>query len=875
MRFPGARSSFSLVLLTLVGMLISLAMATGADAEVPDRPLVGSTSPSLPGEGAGTQLREGDRVIVEAHFEAGAIAALEAVKAGGAKVLNASRLYQTLTLSIAPADLPALAAVPGVAAVTPVLAPSHAAEEGAASPTLCEGGSVISQALGQMNVAGARAAFGARGAGRTIGVISDSLDRATESETGGPVPTKAPEDEATGDLPGPALACDGQRTPVNVLVESPADAEPAPFDEGRAMLQAVHDLAPHAGLAFASDFGGELAFAQDVERLAAPVSAGGAGADVIVDDVEFSSEPFFQEGPASDAIRRVRERGVLFFTATGNGNTLNERLEEIGSWEAPRFRGVDATEEPEACGEAAVAAITEGAEEKGLPGPYEPDCMDFDPGAGIDTGFGITVGPGGTAKINLQWAEPWFGVETDLIAVLVAGPEGGPGEEVLTEAGMFGLPAQPQDYLFWQNESESSVEARLVIARCAGPNCAPAASASADPRLKFTLDGDDIANTEYPQARVAGTEDTVGPTVLGHAGAPAAVSVAAVRYDEPADAPAEPESYSSRGPETLYFGPVEGTTPAAPLANPQFLAKPDLTATDCASTTFFGRLGADGTHHFCGTSEAAPQAAAVAALIEQAAPLATPAQVVEAMESTATPFTLIARPADVGAGLVNAQKAMEAVGAQPVDDPPSAVIGPPPPEEEKAPTPAPPPAPAAGTAPQVKITSGPAALSNLTQPVFEFTSDRPVSFTCQIDGGTPLPCASPFAVPTKLADGGHGFVVTGKDADGRSGTSAVYEFGVDTTAPRARILAHPPKVVKTRRRTVVAAFRLAAGKEPVTFLCQFDREAVRICPAAFHHRFGQGAHTVRVRAKDGLGNVTAKPTVFHFRVKALPQRHSR
>jgi hypothetical protein len=770
-----ARGAALLVALAALGLLAP----AGARADAPGFP----------------QLREGDRVVVEAHFDAGAISALEAVKAAGAKVLGASRRYQGQTLAIAPADLPALEAVPGVAAVTPVLAPTHAADESpAASSTLCEGGSVISEALGQMNVGAARAAYGARGAGRTVGVISDSFDSATESEIGGPIPNKAARDEATGDLPGPALACNGQQTPVNVLVESPADAEPAPYDEGRAMLQVVHDLAPHAHLAFASDFGGELAFAHDVELLAAPVSAGGAGADVIVDDVGIVSEPFFQEGPASEAIRRVREKGVLYFSAAGNDNTLNEAGEQIGSWEAPRFRGVDAATDPEACGPATIAGITEQAEAEGLPGPYEPDCMDFDPGPGTDTGFGITIQPGGTAMIDLQWAEPWFGVETSLVATLVGGPEGSPEEEVLTGDGKIGssLPAQPQDKIRWTNETGSAVEARLVIARCAGPNCNPAASASADPRLKFTLAGSGVSGDEYPASKVAGTEDTVGPTITGHAGSPYAVSVAAVKFSEPADGPAEPELYSSRGPAAFYFGPVEGTAPAAPLATPELLAKPDLTATDCASTTFFVNLYPDGSRHFCGTSEAAPHAAAVAALIEQAAPLATPAEVVEAMESTATPFTRIVRPQAVGAGLVNALRATEAAGGGPVADPPSTLIGPPGPEE-KAPTPAP----------------------------------------------GPPPVTSPK---------------------------------VGTQAPRARFLAHPRKVVRTRKHSVVLGFRLGAGGEGVSFVCQFDGGAARACPAAFHHRFGKGAHTVRVRAKDRLGNVSAKPTVFHFRVKVVPRR---
>ena len=48
-------------------------------------------------------------------------------------------------------------------------------------------------------------------------------------------------------------------------------------------------------------------------------------------------------------------------------------------------------------------------------------------------------------------------------------------------------------------------------------------------------------------------EDRFGPTIIGHNGAPAGMSVAAV----PATNSAQVESFSSRGPVTHYFGPVD------------------------------------------------------------------------------------------------------------------------------------------------------------------------------------------------------------------------------------------------------------------------------------------------------------------------------
>jgi hypothetical protein len=883
------RATSSLALSPLVAVLLVLGLLAPAvaDADAPDLALTSATALSpqlealatpavrsrslpsqavalgLPAEGAGTLVRDGGRVIVEARFASGAASAVEAVQATGAQVLNVSRLYQTLVLSVVPAGLPALAAVPGVVAVTPSLAPEVAALGGAdaeadtaadtaaiSSNGLCEGGSVISQGVAQLNVPAARAAFGARGAGETIGVISNSFDSATITEAGAPIPTDAHADEVTNDLPGRASTCSGQQVPVDVVAEDPAGKPASEYtDEGRAMLQAVHDLAPHAKLAFATGEPAEISYAQNIEKLAAPVSQGGGGADVIVDDLAFPTEPDFQEGPVAEAIRRVTEKGVLYFAAAGNDNLFNAAGDEIASWEAPAFRGAPS------CNANVEDFLSTELAKEGL-GPYEADCMDFDPGAGVDTEFGITVEPSRALSLNLQWAEPWFGVKTALVGFLVA--EIGGEEQIVDIAGSTEPLEKPVVGLEWVNPTPASQTVRLVLARCAGPKCDPKASATADPPIKvsITQDGSGVSEIEYPKS--AGG-DTVGPVIYGHRGSPYVTTVAAVNYQESSTAPKGPEPYSSRGPVKRYYGPVDGTKPAARLSAPEVIQKPDITATDCASNTFFGILAADGWH-FCGSSQAAEQAAAVGALMRQTAPLATSTKILSSLGTSATKFTAVTSPDAVGSGLVNAAAAMKALGGSPVEDPPSYVV-PSLEEEEKA------------GPPSVRISNGPGSLGNKNRPTFEFTSNRPVSFTCQLDGGAPQPCASPYLVPATLADGGHGFVVFGKDAQGRTGSSGVYNFTVDTKAPRTRIVGHPKKVVKSRKRSVVARFRLAASESPVTFYCQFDKEPLRICPAAFRHRFKKGKHAVRIRAKDQAGNIAEKPTVFHFRVKALPPRH--
>jgi Subtilase family len=705
-------------------------------------------------EGPGSLLREGSRVLVDVRFEHGAIAALPALRAAGSRVLSSSGRYQSATVAMDPADLKDLEGVPGVASVTESRAPLlFSADE-----PPCEGGSVISEGLGQLKVDEAREAFGLRGRGITVGVLSDSFDVATGAADGsGPVATHADQDIASDDLPGPAGTCSGQQLPVDVLAEGPSGGE----DEGRAMLQIVHDLAPHASLAFATAFQSEESFARNIERLAEPVSEGGAGANVIVDDVAWFEEPFFQDGPVSDAINKVTAEGVVYLTAAGNNNLFDSEGHEIASWEAPQFR--DAGSCP-----AALAAFE--AESKIHLHPTH--CMDFDPGPGADTTFGIRVSKGATLLADLQWAEPWEGVGTDLDAFLI-GPNGKVAEASIADNPGDG---RPFEFVRWKNETGAAAEVNLAINRYSG----------GDPRLKFALleNGGGVTATEYPESSGG---DVVGPTVFGHAGDASAITLGAVRYDDDA----QPEPYSSRGPVTHYFAPVEGTAPAAALESPEAIDKPDLVATDCGATTFFAQQVA-GAWRFCGTSAAAPHAAAIAALLLQGKPGATPAEVRTAMTDSAGEVGAFP-PDAVGAGLVDADGAMALLGISPsAEDPASTVVSPleSTPGESALGESAP--APTSTLPPTVASTSTPALSTSLKRHpsrlvsvtgrsarlVFRFAAnEQGVVFLCEVDGGPLHLCPVKFV--HRFPVGGHVLRVEARDQAGEvDSTPAVFRFQV-------------------------------------------------------------------------------------------------
>ena len=90
-------------------------------------------------------------------------------------------------------------------------------------------------------------------------------------------------------------------------------------DEGTAMLQIMHDLAPGAELGFATAFISVASFADNIRKLRFD-----AGCDVIVDDVIYYNEAAFQDGPIAQAVNAVTADGALFFSSAGNqGNTLD------------------------------------------------------------------------------------------------------------------------------------------------------------------------------------------------------------------------------------------------------------------------------------------------------------------------------------------------------------------------------------------------------------------------------------------------------------------------------------------------------------------------------------------------------------------------
>ncbi len=141
-------------------------------------------------------------------------------------------------------------------------------------------------------------ARGFDGSGVKVGVISDGVDNRAAAQ-------------ATGDLP------------ANITIVTYAGSG----DEGTAMLEIVHDLSPGAELGFCGPTT-SLEMIDCVNDL-----AGIFGADIIVDDLGFFLEPYFEDGPIAQAVTDVVP-DVVYVSATGNDAEMHYQAAYVHSGDA-------------------------------------------------------------------------------------------------------------------------------------------------------------------------------------------------------------------------------------------------------------------------------------------------------------------------------------------------------------------------------------------------------------------------------------------------------------------------------------------------------------------------------------------------------------
>lgn len=551
----------------------------------------------------------------------------------------------------------------------------------------------ISQGDVSMNGPAARAAAGVDGSGITVGTLSDSFAcNPAAFQPGAPTSTFA-QDLSNDELPADTQILDNGACPGT--------------DEGRGMAQLIHDVAPGAAIRFHTAFNSEFDFAEGIIELA------DAGANVIVDDVRYFAEPFFSDGMIAQAVDIVAARGVPYFSSAGN--------QARDSYES-EFRGINVVLNAgkNLNGGKAVVRRFHNFGTAAEPAILQPVVLQPD----AEAGFVI---------VSFQWDQPHLtattyarlkagqdpalavGAESDLdlvffdykghvIRLCPPGVSRGITCQFTGDRNIGG-DAVDISALFFSGPPKTAQLFYIGFVHNGGPDPGVVKTSWFESQGAFApLDFVTASGTSFGHSNAAGN-NSIGaaswyvtePFSTSGEVPPNDTQVPAI--DLSPCSPACLNDFSSAGDIPIYFDRF-GTR----LATPERRQNPSVTGPDGGNTSFFlsdssyddddgdginspfstfiSGLDQPGDEYpnFFGTSAGAPHVAAVAALMLEANPALTPADVRRILQQTARPITLrftSARPTitfpidevgpdgydfDSGYGLVDAAAAVEAAG---------------------------------------------------------------------------------------------------------------------------------------------------------------------------------------------------------------------
>ncbi len=431
------------------------------------------------------------------------------------------------------------------------------------------------------DAAAAREKYKATGSGVRVCVLSDSTT-SVDPSSGQRIDNLA-NAKQNGSLPDVKIIRDYMGTDGN--------------GEGVAMLEIVHRIAPDAELVFTTAEQSSLEMARNLGELTDP--ANGVKCDIIVDDYSYPDESPFGNGNISSEVAKASKAGILYFSSAANNNNFLKDKKNSGTWE----------------GDFKASATHKPIQIHGK----QYSVHEFSPGktsamiSSSNTNGGLQHCS--CISINLWWTDPPNNTSSDyIIAVLDQG-----GNVTDYSSGSHRRP---------RASVRANTNSRLVILK------------EASAPIRFLHLG---AYRAYLDVGTPGA-------VSGHnaAGAANAFSVAEI------DASGSKAPYlggqqvhvipeSSDGPRRIFFDEQGNDTNGNPITSTtnltskggKALKKPDITAASCVTTDVPMSPQSKNPYIFCGTSAAAPHAAAIAALIKSAHSDWTPDQIRKALTTTA------------------------------------------------------------------------------------------------------------------------------------------------------------------------------------------------------------------------------------------------
>lgn len=426
--------------------------------------------------------------------------------------------------------------------------------------------------------------LGVNGTGVNVGVLSDSA-----------LPAQVSALIATGDLPPDVTVLPGQAGPT------------AASNEGTAMMEIVHDMAPGAKLFFATADNGQAQMAANIRSLRYDYHC-----DIIVDDVTYFAEGAFQDGTIAQAVNDVTASGALYVSSAANSGNLTSGTS--GTWEGDFVAGSTAT------------------------GVLDQAGTLHNFGTGAKPVYFDTL-TAGSSVISLKWSDP-LGAANDDYDLYILDPTG---------TNLLAASASTQD----GTEDPLEIVGGTFVA---------------GDQIVAVLFGGDTRALRVDTNRGQLLYATSGST-FGHNAAATTFTMAATYWNSShtgprlfTGGPLNPiETFSSDGLRKIFFEP-DGT----PITAGNFLfstqggttlQKPDATAADGVVTK------TTGFNPFFGTSAAAPHAAGIAALVKSANSALSNTQIRAILTSTTLDIMAPGVDRDSGYGLLMALPAVQAAQA--------------------------------------------------------------------------------------------------------------------------------------------------------------------------------------------------------------------